>query len=161
MDVVDLVPARRPSSAGLGDQVSSSRIRSALSAGDIDEVNEMLGREHRVVCDMTGERAANALRAAVDRNLDEINLSLESAENQPPSDGAYSARVYVDPVSADTAVSPRTVSVKVSYGRLSIDRADVPEIVSARERVAIDFIARESKVHAFSVSGRWNPNDRT
>ena len=161
VDVVDLVPARRPSSAGLGDQVSSSRIRSALSAGDIDEVNEMLGREHRVVCDMTGERAANALRAAVDRNLDEINLSLESAENQPPSDGAYSARVYVDPVSADTAVSPRTVSVKVSYGRLSIDRADVPEIVSARERVAIDFIARESKVHAFSVSGRWNPNDRT
>lgn len=161
VDVVDLVPARRPSSAGLGDQVSSSRIRSALSAGDIDEVNEMLGREHRVVCDMTGERAANALRAAVDRNLDEINLSLESAENQPPSDGAYSARVYVDPVSTDTAVSPRTVSVKVSYGRLSIDRADVPEIVSARERVAIDFIARESKVHAFSVSGRWNPNDRT
>jgi hypothetical protein len=58
-------------------------------------------------------------------------------------------------------VSPRTVSVKVSYGRLSIDRADVPEIVSARERVAIDFIVRESKVHAFSVSGRWNPNDRT
>jgi len=160
VDVVDLVPARRPSAAGLGDQVSSSRIRRALSDGNIDEANDMLGREHRVVCDMTGERATNALRAAVERNLDEINLSLECVLNQPPSDGAYSARVYVDPVSDDTTVNQQKVTVKVSYGRLSIDRADVPEILGARELIAIDFIARESKVHAFGVSGRWNPTDR-
>lgn len=61
--------------------MSSLCIRSVLSVGDIDEVNEMLGCEYRVVCDMMGECVVNAFRVVVDRNLDEINFSFEFVEN--------------------------------------------------------------------------------
>ena len=42
VNVVELVPAQARSAMGLGDQVSSSRVRQALSDGKIDDVNWML-----------------------------------------------------------------------------------------------------------------------
>ena len=155
VNVVDLVPAQTRSAMGLGNQVSSSRVRQALNDGNIDDVNWMLGREHRLVFDVSGERTANALRAALASGVDEINISLEAAENQPPSDGHYTARVYVDQSSEDTIVSPITVPIQVSYGRLVIDRNDVPDVVFAERVVAVDFVARSSPRYAMGVSGRW------
>lgn len=155
VDVVDLVPADRPSAMGLGDQVSSTRVRRALTDGNINEVNSMLGREHRLIFNMTGERMANALKAALASDVDAINISLEAAENQPPSDGQYSARVLVDPSPNQSSENVKTITVTVSYGRLSIDRYEVPDIVFARERLAVDFCERVSARYANNVSGRW------
>ncbi len=155
VNVVDLVPAQTRSAMGLGDQVSSSRVRQALSDGKIDDVNWMLGREHRLVFDVSGERMTTALRAALASGVDEIKISLEAAENQPPSDGHYTARVYVDQSPEDTTVSPTTVPVQVSYGRLVVDRHDVPDVVFAQRLIAVDFVARSSPRYAMGVSGRW------
>jgi FAD synthase len=155
VNVVDLVPAQTRSAMGLGNQVSSSRVRQALNDGNIDDVNWMLGREHRLVFNVSGERTANALRAALASGVDEINISLEAAENQPPSDGHYTARVYVDQSPEGTTVSPTTVPVQISYGRLVIDRNHVPEVVFAERVVAVDFVARSSPRYAMGVSGRW------
>ncbi len=155
VNVIELVPAQTRSAMGLGDQVSSSRVRQALSDGKIDDVNWMLGREHRLVFDVSGERMTTALRAALASGVDEIKISLEAAENQPPSDGHYTARVYVDQSPEDTTVIPTTVPVQVSYGRLVVDRHDVPDVVFAQRVIAVDFVARSSPRYAMGVSGRW------
>lgn len=155
VDVVDLVAAKAPSAMGLGDQVSSSRVRRALAEGNIDDVNWMLDREHRVVLDVSGERTQNALRAAVAADSDEVNISLETAENQPPNDGTYIARVHVDPSSGIDDANAKTLTVKVSYGRVSVPRFDAPDVVFARGKIAIDFVSRVSARYAMGVSGRW------
>jgi len=155
VDVVELVAAKAPAAVGLGEQVSSSRVRRALAEGNIDDVNWMLDREHRVVLDVSGERSQNALRAAVAANSDEINISLETAENQPPNDGMYVARVYIDLHPGADDANAKTLTVKVSYGRVSIPRFDVPDVVFARSKIAIDFVSRVSARYAMGVAGRW------
>lgn len=156
VDVVDLVPANTRSRLGLGDQVSSSRVRRALLDGNIEDVNWLLEREHRLVLDVQGERMQNALRAAASADSDDVLISLDAAENQPPNDGAYTARVTIDPSSDEDAdVNAKTVDVKVSYGRIAIPRDDLGKLVFARERITVDFVERVSKVYAMGVSGRW------
>ena len=59
---------------GLGDQVSSSRVRQALSDGKIDDVNWMLGREHRLVFDVSGERMTTSAWLATPRGVEHQNL---------------------------------------------------------------------------------------
>ena len=156
VDVVSLVPADKPSPLGLGNQVSSTRVRRALADGYIEEANALLGRQHRVVFNMSGERMAKALQFAIDSDAQDVNISLDAAENQPPSDGTYTVRVLIDPTD-DEAISPSTAdnlfTIKVSYGRIVINREDAPKVVYARERVVVDFHARTTPRYANNTSG--------
>ena len=155
VDVVELVPASRPDPT-LGDQVSSTRIRSALMRGDVKTANEMLGREHRLVCDVSGVAAQNALRVALAGDSEDVLLSLENAENVPPMDGQYRVRITIDPVNGDTSMkSAKETTVSLSYGRVAVNKYDASDIRFASKSVAIDFIDRSSKSYANGVSGRW------
>jgi FAD synthetase len=155
VDVVELVPAARPD-ATLGDQVSSTRIRAALMRGDVKSANDMLGREHRLVCDVSGAAAQNALRVALAGDGEDVLLSLENVENVPPMDGQYRVRIVVDPESGDTSLkNAKDTTVSLSYGRVAVNKYDVFDIQFARNAVAIDFIDRSSKSYANGVSGRW------
>jgi len=155
VEVVNLVRAAEPD-ATLGDQVSSTRVRAALQRGDIVAANEMLGREHRLVVDVSGVAAQNSLRVALEGDGELALLSLENAENVPPMDGQYKVRITVDPSPGDISQANAVeTSCSISYGRLTMNKYDVSDIRFARRAVAVDFLSRSSKSYANGVSGRW------
>ncbi len=86
-----------------GRIVSSSRIRSALAEGRIDEANELLGRPHRLRGIVTHGAARGAGLGFPTANLDEVDTLI-------PSDGVYAAHAFVDgrgePWSAAVHIGP-------------------------------------------------------
>ncbi len=87
-----------------GDVISSTRIRAALGAGDIEEANAMLGREY-------GVRGTVVHGAGRGRNLGypTINIATPS-DRQLPKDGIYAMRVALGdevlPAAANLGVRP-------------------------------------------------------
>ena len=77
-----------PTEAG-GVIVSSSRIRSALAEGRVDEANAMLGRPHRIRGFVTHGAARGAGLGFPTANLDGIDTLI-------PLDGVYAAHVFID-----------------------------------------------------------------
>eukprot|EP00250_Pteridium_aquilinum_P004994 c15163_g1_i2 orf=82-1161(+) len=66
-------------------QVSSTRVRKALSIGDMRHVTELLGREHRLVLTLDD----CVIRAQM------IHVPISSALNQVPMDGTYSSDILL------------------------------------------------------------------
>jgi riboflavin kinase/FMN adenylyltransferase len=71
-----------------GRMVSSSRIRSALNQGDLDEANAMLGRPHRIRGVVSHGAARGAGIGFPTANLDEIDTLI-------PADGVYATLAWV------------------------------------------------------------------
>ncbi|CAL1374747.1 unnamed protein product [Linum trigynum] len=65
-------------------QVSSTRVRHALAAGDMDYVTELLGRRHRLM--VTGEEQN---LCGIDSSRYKVSVPKSSLLNLPPKDGAY------------------------------------------------------------------------
>ena len=82
LDVVEIL-------AGVGEPVSSSRIRAALSAGDVESARAMLGRPHQV----SGVVAHGARRG---EGLGFPTANLEAIGALLPEDGVYAVAVRVD-----------------------------------------------------------------
>lgn len=81
-EVADPVRAR-------GELISSSAIRSALSRGDLDSANAMLGRPHRIRGRVVRGAGRGATLGFPTANLDEL-------EGLVPADGVYAARARID-----------------------------------------------------------------
>jgi len=75
IDIVSLVEA---SAGGVAGQVSSSKIRAALSQGLMQQVSESLGRPYRLM--------ANITPAKLLQECDQLRLQSNSLLNQPPLD---------------------------------------------------------------------------
>ncbi len=82
VSVVDPVPDAR------GDAISSTRIRTALGAGDLDRVTEWLGRPYRI----TARVVAGAGRGRA-IGMPTVNLEGPPPEKALPPDGVYAALV--------------------------------------------------------------------
>ncbi|MFO0890677.1 MAG: riboflavin biosynthesis protein RibF [Isosphaeraceae bacterium] len=76
-----------------GELISSSRIRAALSRGDVEEARSFLSRPHRI----RGVVAHGAGRGA---GLGIPTINLEEIDTMIPLDGVYAARALVSPRSA-------------------------------------------------------------
>jgi riboflavin kinase/FMN adenylyltransferase len=77
-----------PPISALGDLISSSRIRQALSSGRLDEANSLLGRPHR----LTGLVVHGAGRGA---GLGFPTANLADIPELIPSDGVYASLAHV------------------------------------------------------------------
>jgi riboflavin kinase/FMN adenylyltransferase len=84
-----------------GLPVSSSRIRTALLAGDVEQAAELLGRPHRVYGVVGRGRQRGALLGFPTANL-------ELLTTLPPGDGVYAGRVYLGDKSWPAAVNVGT-----------------------------------------------------
>ena len=80
--VVDPVPDAR------GDAISSTRIRAALAAGDLERAAEWLGRPYRI----TGRVVPGAGRGRT-IGIPTLNLEPPAGDKALPPDGVYAARV--------------------------------------------------------------------
>eukprot|EP00249_Psilotum_nudum_P014523 c24863_g1_i1 orf=239-667(+) len=66
-------------------QVSSTRVRKALCAGDMQYVTELLGHQHRLILSLDSCKVkGNSLVAP-----------MSSAVNQPPGEGIYHSKICV------------------------------------------------------------------
>jgi riboflavin kinase/FMN adenylyltransferase len=106
--VVDLMDAG-------GERVSSSRVRSALAAGDVAEAARLLGRPYR----LTGEVVPGAQRGKA-LGIPTANLAI-LAERAVPARGVYAARAHIQ----DTTSAPAVVNIGV---RPTFDGTDTTTI---------------------------------
>ncbi len=72
-----------------GSIVSSSRIRQALTAGEVETAARMLGRPHRIRGQITHGAGRGAGIGVPTANLDEIDTMI-------PDDGVYAVHAYID-----------------------------------------------------------------
>ena len=101
VSIVDLLPANEPGDEGVypagyenTPQVSSTRVRACLAAGDVEQAARLLGRNHALVLRIAG--AGNDGR-----------FPTSAATNQYPAIGRYAAIV----VGADGGRTPTTAEV--------------------------------------------------
>ena len=101
VSIVDLLPANEPGDEGVypagyenTPQVSSTRVRACLAAGDVEQAARLLGRHHSLVLRVAG--------AGVDGRF-----PTSAATNQYPAIGRYAAIV----VGADGGRTPTTAEV--------------------------------------------------
>lgn len=99
-------------------QVSSSRVRHALAMGDMDYVEELLGRKHRLVFKVDEQCRCTTTK---------ISVSKFCMLNQPPKDGVYDrCTLLVD----DLLVGPCNVilnsdTVVIDFGGRSFSTEDL------------------------------------
>ncbi|KAL1191246.1 FAD synthetase 2 [Cardamine amara subsp. amara] len=84
-------------------QVSSTRVRQALAAGDMRYVSELLGRAHRLILQVRSQDMPSERRISVPRS---------SILNLPPGNGIYEACLLLV---GDESSIPCTVVVDTSY----------------------------------------------
>ncbi len=101
VSIVDLLPANEPGDEGVypagyenTPQVSSTRVRACLDAGDVEQAARLLGRNHSLVLRMAGAGGDG-------------RFPTSAATNQYPAIGRYAAIV----VGADGGRTPTTVEV--------------------------------------------------
>ena len=92
VSIVDLLPADIEEDfdcpGGCTPQVSSTRVRACLAAGDVEQCNALLGRPHRLVMSVDDVAAD----VSFDASDTEIAFALASARNQYPAPGVYAVR---------------------------------------------------------------------
>jgi riboflavin kinase / FMN adenylyltransferase len=140
-----------------GQMVSSSRIREAIMAGQVEEARAMLGRPHRirgVAIHGSGRGAAIGFPTA---NLEGIDTLL-------PAEGIYAARAYIRPTPCAVADGTRSVPATIicpaavnigpnptfGEGRLKIEAHLVGFQGDLYDRpMEIDFLARLREIKRF------------
>ena len=151
--VVDLLPSgedgadaaaagREPKSLRLDEkdataQVSSTRVRACLAAGDVEQAARLLGRPHRLVLDVA---SADAVSTTQSRGSETATFPLCAAQNQYPACGTYegvlpndgndgggvdknkrSVRVTVEVTETDVAVTaPRAADLAAFAGGVDL-----------------------------------------
>ena len=89
-------------------QVSSTRVRACLAAGDVEQAARLLGRPHRLVLDVA---SADAVSTTQSRGSETATFPLCAAQNQYPACGTYEG---VLPNDGDgVATNERSVRVTV------------------------------------------------
>ena len=125
--VVDLLPSgedgadaaaagREPKSLRLDEkdataQVSSTRVRACLAAGDVEQAARLLGRPHRLVLDVA---SADAVSTTQSRGSETATFPLCAAQNQYPAVGTYDGVLPNDGGGAETNARSVRVTVRVT-----------------------------------------------
>lgn len=119
-----------------GRIVSSSRVRAALDAGDVEDAARLLGRSHRV----RGRVARGAGRGA---GLGFPTANLEGIDTQVPADGVYAARALPDGDAARTAAVHIGANSTFGEARRSVEAHLIDFRGDLYGRVVeLDFLAR-------------------
>lgn len=115
-------------------QVSSTRVRACLAAGDVEQAARLLGRPHRLVLDVA---SADAVSTTQSRGSETATFPLCAAQNQYPACGTYegvlpndgdgvatnkrSVRVTVEVTETDVAVTaPRAADLAAFAGGVDL-----------------------------------------
>ena len=115
-------------------QVSSTRVRACLAAGDVEQAARLLGRPHRLVLDVA---SADAVSTTQSRGSETATFPLSAAQNQYPACGTYegvlpndgdgvatnkrSVRVTVEVTETDVAVTaPRAADLAAFAGGVDL-----------------------------------------
>ena len=118
-------------------QVSSTRVRACLAAGDVEQAARLLGRPHRLVLDVA---SADAVSTTQSRGSETATFPLCAAQNQYPAVGTYegvipnvpndgggvdknarSVRVTVEVTETDVAVTaPRAADLAAFAGGVDL-----------------------------------------
>ena len=115
-------------------QVSSTRVRACLAAGDVEQAARLLGRPHRLVLDVA---SADAVSTTQSRGSETATYPLCAAQNQYPACGTYegvlpndgdgvatnkrSVRVTVEVTETDVAVTaPRAADLAAFAGGVDL-----------------------------------------
>lgn len=89
-------------------QVSSTRVRHALAAGDVRYVTELLGRPHRVI--------SRARTQDITSKGRRISLKTSSLRNLPPGNGVYKACSLIvgdkHPISCKVVVDTSNINIE-------------------------------------------------
>ena len=80
------------------DPISSSRIRAALTEGNVELANQLLGREYAI----TGQVTTGAKRG---RTIGVPTANLDGVTTMLPKEGVYAGRVTVDGQDYPTAIN--------------------------------------------------------
>ena len=123
--VVDLLPSgedgadaaaagREPKSLRLDEkdataQVSSTRVRACLAAGDVEQAARLLGRPHRLVLDVASANAVSTTRGS-----ETATYPLCAAQNQYPAVGTYDGVLPNDGGGVETNARSVRVTVRVT-----------------------------------------------
>lgn len=132
-----------PPTAYDGQIVSSSRIRSALRAGEVADAAKWLGRPHR----LRGDVVAGAGRGA---DLGFPTANLEGIDTQIPDNGVYAARAGLD----DGRTFPAAVHIgpNATFGEskrtVEVHLIDFNENLYGR-RIQIDLLRRLRETRPF------------
>ena len=148
-----------PAIAVDGTPVSSTGIRSALEAGDLDLARRMLGRDFSVLGKVIEGRKLG-------RTLGFPTANLRPESEQLPPNGVYAVRVIVDPVAAEgtgRAVQTRnaqsqTPNEKISPPPSVVGYCGVANI-GVRPTVSPQAAERVVEVHLFDFSGDLYDHD--
>jgi len=84
--ILNLLEANVPMSRGVGNVVSSSKIRQGLSSGDMRLVEQCMGRKYRLIADMSD---------MVIENDNSAMIKVEKFLNQFPRTGEYLVKVWI------------------------------------------------------------------
>ena len=139
--IVDLVPSGEDDAKSetleqkaYTAQVSSTRVRACLAAGDVEQAARLLGRPHRLVLDVA---SADAVSTTQSRGSETATFPLCAAQNQYPACGTYegvlpndgdgvatnkrSVRVTVEVTETDVAVTaPRAADLAAFAGGVDL-----------------------------------------
>lgn len=136
--IVDLVPSGEDDAMSetletktYTAQVSSTRVRACLAAGDVEQAARLLGRPHRLVLD-----AAEACASADGASLATATYPLRAALNQYPAVGTYEG---VLPVSEK---KPVRVTVRVTETEVAVTAPSAADLAAVADGVDLTSRAR-------------------
>ena len=90
-------------------QVSSTRVRACLAAGDVEQAARLLGRPHRLVLDVASANAVSTTRGS-----ETATYPLCAAQNQYPAVGTYDGVLPNDSGGVETNARSVRVTVRVT-----------------------------------------------
>ena len=90
-------------------QVSSTRVRACLAAGDVEQAARLLGRPHRLVLDVASANAVSTTRGS-----ETATYPLCAAQNQYPAVGTYDGVLPNDGGGVETNARSVRVTVRVT-----------------------------------------------
>ena len=114
--IVDLVPSGEDDAKSetletkaYTAQVSSTRVRACLAAGDVEQAARLLGRPHRLVLDVASANAVSTTRGS-----ETATYPLCAAQNQYPAVGTYDGVLPNDGGGVETNARSVRVTVRVT-----------------------------------------------